>query len=402
MEKRHRLIKALILVCVLFFIAYQYYVGVYAAISTEAANRFEYTEGTDAVATFIRNEVTVSSNHKVTTHFLVANGEKVAKDGTIANIYESVSASAAAARIKEIDEQLKVIAEIEGYNDSTAVDVDTINERINDYLNGFIYKTADSRFTDLGTDVSDLLTMMTRKQVAIGEQSDFSALKDALNAEKTKLEANVGIPKSYIYSDTAGYFVSNADGCEDKLKTDNLGIYTPEYIKSLKEDSVPQNVIGKIVYDYEWYLAVPVSLNDSRYFRQGDTIEVKTNISTGARLSTTVAQVNNSKEGDDAMLILRCNEMNSELASVRTADVTVIKSEHSGIMVKAEAMRIVEGKTGVYVVSGLEAKFVEADIIFSGDDYHICAPNTSDSSKLRLYDKIIVKGRNLYDGKIIY
>lgn len=91
-----------------------------------------------------------------------------------------------------------------------------------------------------------------------------------------------------------------------------------------------------------------------------------------------------------------------ELASVRTADVTVIKSEHSGIMVKAEAMRIVEGKTGVYVVSGLEAKFVEADIIFSGDDYHICAPNTSDSSKLRLYDKIIVKGRNLYDGKIIY
>ena len=102
------------------------------------------------------------------------------------------------------------------------------------------------------------------------------------------------------------------------------------------------------------------------------------------------------------MLILRCNEMNSELASVRTADVTVIKSEHSGIMVKAEAMRIVEGKTGVYVVSGLEAKFVEADIIFSGDDYHICAPNTSDSSKLRLYDKIIVKGRNLYDGKIIY
>ncbi len=402
MNKRSKLIKIVIALAVAVFLIYQYYASVVNSISTESAVSFEQIDGIDGVATFIRNEVTVTDDSDGTVHFLVASGEKIAKGGTIANVYENDSASAAASRIKEIEEQLDLIAEIEGYNDSTAVDVDTINERISDYLNSFLYKTADSRFSDLGTDVSDLLTMMTRKQVAIGEQSDFGALKDALNAEKTKLEGNVGPPRSYIYSDTAGYFVSNADGCEGKLKTDDLSLYTPEYLKSLKEDAVPQNVIGKIVYDYEWYLAVPVTLNDSRYFRQGDTIEVKTNISTSARLSTTVAQVNNSKSGDEAMLILRCNEMNSELASVRSADVTVIKSEHSGIMVKSEAMRIVEGKTGVYVVSGLEAKFVEVDIIFSGDDYHICALNTSDSSKLRLYDKIIVKGRNLYDGKIIY
>ena len=402
MNKRSKLIKIAIALAVAVFLIYQYYASVVNSISTESAVSFEQIDGIDGVATFIRNEVTVTDDSDGTVHFLVASGEKIAKGGTIANVYENDSASAAASRIKEIEEQLELIAEIEGYNDSTAVDVDTINERISDYLNSFLYKTADSRFSDLGTDVSDLLTMMTRKQVAIGEQSDFGALKDALNAEKTKLEGNVGTPRSYIYSDTAGYFVSNADGCEGKLKTDDLSLYTPEYLKALKEDAVPQNVIGKIVYDYEWYLAVPVTLNDSRYFRQGDTIEVKTNISTSTRLSTTVAQVNNSKSGDEAMLILRCNEMNSELASVRSADVTVIKSEHSGIMVKSEAMRIVEGKTGVYVVSGLEAKFVEADIIFSGDDYHICALNTSDSSKLRLYDKIIVKGRNLYDGKIIY
>ncbi len=402
MSSRNKIIRIVVAIAVIAFLGYQYYASVYDSISTESAVAFEQIDGIDAVATFIRNEVTVSDDTDGTVHFLVASGEKIAKGGTIANIYENNSATAAATRIEEIDKQLELIAEIEGYNDSTAVDVDTINERINNYLNSFIYKTADSRFSDLGTDVSDLLTMMTRKQVAIGEQNDFSALKTSLNNEKNELSGNVGTPKGYIYSSDAGYFVSNADGCETKLTTDNLDIYTPEYIKSLKEESVPQNVIGKIVCDYEWYIAVPVSLNDSRYFRQGDTIDVKTDIATSSRLSTTIEQINNSKSGDEAILILRCNEMNSELASVRSAAVTVIKNEHSGIMVKSDAVRIIEGKTGVYVVAGLEAKFVEIDIIYSGEDFHICELNTSDSSKLRLYDKIIVKGRNLYDGKIIY
>ncbi len=402
MSSRSKIIKIVVVVCVAAFLIYQYYASVYSSISTESAVAYEQIDGIDAVATFIRNEVAVTDDTKGTIHFLVTNGEKIAKGGTIANVYENNSASAAASRIEEIDKQLELIAEIEGYNDSTAVDVDTINERINGYLNSFIYKTADSRFGDVDTDASDLLTMMTRKQVATGEQNDFSALKDSLSSERNELSKNVGTPKGYIYSDTAGYFVSNADGCEAALTTENLDIYTPEYIKNLKEEDVNRNVIGKIVCDYEWYIAVPVDLNDSRYFRLGDTIEVKTDISSGARLSTTVQQINNSESDDEAILLLRCNEMNSELASVRTAAVTVVKSEHSGIMVKSDAIRIVEGKTGVYVVSGLEAKFVEAEIIYSGEGYHVCAMNTSDSSKLRLYDKIIVKGRNLYDGKIIY
>ena len=402
LEKRHRLIKALILVCVLFFIAYQYYVGVYAAISTEAANRFEYTEGTDAVATFIRNEVTVSSNHKGTTHFLVANGEKVAKDGTIANIYESDSASAAAARIKEIDEQLKVIAEIEGYNDSTAVDINTINERISLYLSRFVYTAQDGRFSDVGESASELLTLLTRKQVATGEQSDFGALKTSLNKEKETLSAQMGTPKGKIVSQVAGFFVSNADGYEGVLSIDRLDELTPEALNSVKEETVPADVVGKIVYDYEWYLAVPVSLGESMHYKADQTVTVKTDIGSVSRLTATVSKINISDSGDDAVVILRCNEMNSELASVRTGAVTIINSEYSGIRVSSKALRVVDGVTGVYVVSGLEAKFVTVDIIYSTDDYSICALNTSDSSKLRLYDRIIVKGKNLYDGKIIY
>jgi hypothetical protein len=115
-----------------------------------------------------------------------------------------------------------------------------------------------------------------------------------------------------------------------------------------------------------------------------------------------VERINVSEKGEDAVIIFSCSEMNSELATMRTANVKLIKNEVNGIKVSSKAIRVKDGVTGVYVVSGLEAKFVTVDILYSEEDYKICELNTSKSSKLRLYDRIIVKGKNLYDGKIIY
>lgn len=402
MELRHKLIKILIVVAVVFFIGYQYYVSVYAAISTELAARYEHTEGIEAIGTFIRNEVAVTYDGSGTIHFVLKNGEKVAKDGKIASIYESDAASAAASRINEIDEQLAVISEMEGYNNSTAVDVTTINNRIEKHLNALAYASQDGRFSDVQESSSNLLTMMTRKQVATGEQNDFSALKDSLTSERESLAKKMGTPKDHITSENAGYFVANADGFESLFTVDDLGQYTQEFLKETNAKSVSENVIGKIVYDYEWYLAVPTTLSESKYYKIDEKVTIKTDTTSSPRITATLHSVNLSKEGDGAVMIFRCNEMNSELATMRTGTVTVIKDEYTGIKVSNNALRHVDGVTGVFVVSGIEAKFVKTEIVYSTEEYSICKLNTGDGTQLRIYDEIIVKGRNLYDGKIIY
>ena len=402
LDKRRKLISFAIVAAIVVFFAYQFYVSVYAAIKTESAEQFRYSEGVETVGTFIRSEMTVTSNHIGTVHYVVSNGEKVAKDGIIAKIYENDSASAAASRINEIDAQLEVIAEIEGYNDSTAVDVNTINDRITKHINRFAYSVQDGRFTDTSTSVAELLTMMTRKLVATGEQSDFSSLKYTLKEEREWLAKSMGTAQGSIVSEKAGYFVSDADGYESVLSPENLDKYTPEFLRELKPQKTSSDVVGKIVHDYQWYLAAPVKLGDSMYYKVGQTVTVKTNTTASPRVLATVEKINLSKDGDDAVLILKITEMNIELASTRTGSITIIKDEHEGIRVKSSALRVVDGVTGVYVVSGMEAKFVAIDIIYASEDYSICALNTSDSSKLRLYDEIIGKGKNLYDGKIIY
>ena len=48
----------------------------------------------------------------------------------------------------------------------------------------------------------------------------------------------------------------------------------------------------------------------------------------------------------------------------------------------------------------MTAKFIPVSIIYSGGDYSLCEIKADDGN-LRLYDEIIVKGKNIYDGKII-
>ena len=399
---RNRIITTVIVAILVLFLGYQWYASVFLAITTESAERFDYTESVDTTATFIRNEVTVENNKQGTIHFLVASGEKVATNGTIANIYSSSAASAAAARIAEIDKQLGIIQEIEGYNNSTAVDMGTINDRINLYLNDLIYKSSDGRFYDVGNSSSELLTVMTRKLVATGQTNDFAELKNSLNNEKTELAKQMGSVNDIVTSEKTGYFVSETDGFETVFTTEDLTKYTPEFLSSAKVQTVASNVIGKIVYDYEWYLAAPVGINDSMHYKEGDKVTIKTDTASSPRLSATVVTTNLSESDDSAVIIFRIGEMNSEIATVRSCDIQIIKTEYSGIRVSSKAIRVVDGVTGVYVESGIEAKFVEAEIIYSNEEYKICELNTADSKKLRLYDKIIVKGKNLYDGKIIY
>ena len=85
---------------------------------------------------------------------------------------------------------------------------------------------------------------------------------------------------------------------------------------------------------------------------------------------------------------------------MRSGPMTVVSREYSGLKVPKKALRVVDGQKGVYIVKGMQAKFVPVEILYSTDNMMICNKLDADG-QLRLYDQVIVKGRNLYDGKII-
>lgn len=401
MNKTRRIIEITAVLLIVGFIAYQFFASYYSAITTESAIYFEHSQGVELNGTIIRNEYLVTSSDSGTLHFIISDGERVAKGGTIAQVYSDDKASAAATRIAQIDGQLAAIAEIEGYNNTAAVDMNTINSKISEDLNDFLYAVADNNFDGVERSRQELLNALTRKQVATGEKTDFTAVKAELNSEKASLTPVMGSPRSSCVADRAGYFVSGTDGYESILSSDDLSLYTPEYLAGLTPTAQDGTVIGKIVYDYEWYVAASIPLSDSMFYKNGDTVKLRIDAA-DQTVTAVVERVNFSKDSDTAAIILSCNEMSSELASMRSGKMTIIKDEYNGLRISSKAIRIVDGVSGVYVVSGIEVKFVAAEILYSNDEYVICKLNTSNEDQLRLYDEVVVKGRGLYDGKIIY
>lgn len=394
-------LKGCVILLIAVFAVHQAVSSFYKPVKTETAVYSDISDGLNITGIIIRNETLVTSAGGGVMHFVIGDGNRVAKDGVIANIYDSESASITLERIDSVNSKIADIEEMLSYNDLEAADLDMINSKVSKNLNNLIVSGANGNYDSFSQKSEELLSSYNRRQAAMGETADFSVQLSALKVEKEQLSASLPAAKGILTAAQSGYFVSKADGYENTLKCDNLDAITPEYLSGIKAEPVDEGVVGKIVSDYEWYIAAKVSINESLNYKQGDSLTIYTSVKNYPKLPVTVSKINISESESSAVVLFACNDMNSELASMRTGPMTVVKKEYSGLKVPKSALRVVDSKRGVYVLTGMQVKFVEVNVLFTDGEYMICEKQTSDSTVLRLYDEVIVKGKNLYDGKII-
>ena len=394
-------LKGFVILLAAVFAVHQFISSVYSPVKTETAVFYSASDGLNITGLIIRSETLVTSSEGGVMHFVLEDGSRVAKDGVIANIYDSESASITLSKIDSVNTKIEDIEEMLSYNDLEAADLDMINAKATQSLNNLIVSGASGNFGNMSELSDELLSALNRRQVAMGETTDFSAQLEQLKAEKNELSASLPAAKGTVKAAMSGYFVSKADGYETVLTCGNPESITPEFMSSVSAAELPDGVIGKIVSDYEWYIAAEISINESLKYKEGDSLTIYTSVKSYPKLPVTVKKINISENSSSAVVVFSCNEMNSELATMRSGPMTVVTKEYDGLRVPSAALRVVDSKRGVYVLTGMQVKFVEVNVLYKDDSYMICEKQTSDESVLRLYDEVIVKGKNLYDGKIV-
>ncbi len=399
--REHKVLRIIICIIAVVFVVHQVYSSAYKPITTVSAEYYTAVEGFQINGIVIREEKIITTDTVGTLHFTLSDGERVAKDGVIANVYSNSEASVTVNRIEQLSARIADIEEMQGYNDVEAADITLANNKVNDSLNTMLRGIASGDFSHVEADSAELLTNISRRQMITGEQTDFSGYAVELKSELDTLNASLPQPVASIRTDVSGYFVSGVDGYENVLSCENIDAITPEYLTSLKSDTAPQNAIGKVVSDYTWYIAAQVSISDSLKYKTGDRLILKTALKSSPELDVTVEKINTSQSEDAAVLIFSCQQMNSELASVRKDSMTIINNTYSGLKIPTKALRFQKDKTGVFVRSGMALKFVGVNVIYRTDEYIICEQQVSNESVLRLYDDVVVKGKRLYDGKIV-
>lgn len=399
--REHLGLKIFLGLLVVVFSAHQIYSSLYKPISTETAEYFEVVAGVTSEAVIVRNEKLITNSVPGALHYITSDGTRAAKGGIIAEIYADTSASGNISRMHAVESELQSISLIEEYNNVQAADMEIVNSKVDDAVNSVIRASAYGDFSDVPEMSEQLLMNLNRRQFLTSELTDFSAQKAALNDELNALKASIPKSTGSVVADTSGYFVSSTDGFEQVLSIDDLTKLTPSFLKNLKPQKTPQNTIGKIVSDYEWYIAAEMSVNESLKYKPGDELIIKTSVKSAPDLSVTVNCINVSGEDDRAVVVFSCQQMNGDLATMRRGSVTIVNKVYKGLRLSKRDLRVVDGVTGVYTVSGLRLKFVPVNVIYSTEDFIICEQKFSESSVLRLYDEVVVKGKGLYDGKIV-
>lgn len=398
--KKNTLIKLAVGFLAVAFLINQAVSAFYKPVTTESAVFYTANNGFNITGVVIRNEILVTNDNDGILHFLIDDGERVSKNGTIANIYGSEAASITLSQIESVQHKIDDINDILSFNDLEAANLELINTRVDDNLNALVMSAATGNYGDIPKTSEELLFSLNRRQAALGDTSSFATQLDALNSQLATLKASLTGVQGEVRAVQSGYFLSKTDGYELSLNANKLETVTPEFLDGLESEKMAENVVGKIVSDYEWYIAAKVSINDSHNYKEGDSLKIYTSVKSSPVLPVTVKQINTSNTSTEAVIIFACSEMNAELASLRSGPMTVVSREYSGLKVSKKALRVVDGQKGVYIVKGMQAKFVPVEILYSTDNMMICEKN-DDDGQLRLYDQVIVKGRSLYDGKII-
>ena len=395
-----RVFSALLGLLLIAYLCYHVLIVPYQSIETEQTVSYTARDTIEAEQAYIiRTETVVESDAKGSYRYSIGNGERVASGSVIADIYNNDTVVQSVAKIEDLDRQIENLESLSNYSSGVVVDIGQLNDQAHGSLVELLNSVEQGDFSDCRTKAQDLLSVINRRQTITGQTADFTSLISSLKVQRENLAASIGNPIGSVKSPCAGYFVSSVDGYENAFNIDDIDSLTPEKLKEIKGEQPKENAVGKVVSDVNWYIAVAITFEQSLQFAPGDKVEVDISTSAVVTVPAKVLQVNKSVASNEAVLILSCSYMSSELSSLRTPSVSVVLHSYDGLRVSDKAIRVNDGKKGVYTSNGTSIEFVPVKVLYTGNGYVVCERADPMKKGLHIYDDVVVKGKNLYDGK---
>ena len=219
--------------------------------------------------------------------------------------------------------------------------------------------------------------------------------------------AELGKARYECVSDVNGAYFSDFDGYEAMLSPDDISSGSLDTLHSAVSErrvSSAKGRLGKVVDMNTWRLVCITDRDTSLRMVKGNRLSVTLGIS-GRVCSLTVERVVSELGSDKAVVVFSSDRMLScdDYAHFQTVKVSLSSSK--GYKIPEGAVRYENGVSGVYVLRGNIVRFRQIDIIGGDDGYVIAALEVKEVAEgltaLNRYDRIIVRGQDLYDRKVI-
>lgn len=390
-------------IIVISYIVYNAFAYSYSPIDTQRLTEETTIEETiDFKGFALRDEKIIDTSASGTVIPLAHDGKRVANGDDIAVVCQNDDQAAAYTKLESLKHELERYKNINDPDGTQELSADKLNTKISDAYDDIMDAVTTGAYDELPDALTAYADKCATKQILTDGSIDLSAKLTSLENEIAALTAQ-NINYSSVKAPKSGYYIKTIDGYESALSYKDALSLTSQQIESAlnaEPAAVSGNSLGKIVESYKWYIVGETENQNSSYFKNGAKITV--NFPKEGVNHVTMLVEKADTQGDKMTVVLSCSLMDETFANMRTEDMQIVTKSHTGYRVPSNVIRFDEdNNTGIYVLRGKIITFIPVEIIYTEDDFAIISSSSSNGKSVRLYDEVIIKGKDLEDGKVI-
>lgn len=376
-------------------------------ISVEPAEAITYDDSLYVTGIALRDEITVSAQeHLTSVDYKVSDGDRVSIGDIVATYSTGNVSTGDRLAVESIDRQINLLNEC--ISATTQYDLKTLDSRTKDAIVEYLNTSAEKDLSVSLKASDDVVSYFIKRDIkATGDKSYYQQILSNCESSKSAILSGNSASQSAVKASRAGYFTSQYDGYES-LTASDYSVATPDMVHTLlsqQPSERPRDYIGKLQHFSYWNYFCTVPESEAERFTDGSswTLRFETAAYGGQTVSMTVKNVSTPMGGEVA-ITFECSFFDEALYSLRICDAQIILRSYSGFRVKKDAIRVSEGESGVYVLSGAKLVFKPVTVLFRSEesDFVVVAPNMESSTRtLILNDSVVIGGKEVYDGKVV-
>jgi len=390
---------------------------------------YAYT-GEDAVAVsgyVVRDEEVLAGSGEL-VYSSRGEGERVAKGGTVAQIYSNVQALTDANRLRDLSDQLEQLSRarsLTGGNQTAA----RLDEEISKSLISFHSDLAAG--TSASNSGESLRTAVLKRSYAYTGTGSLDAAIESLQSEISGLAVSTEAGATRITAPEAGLFSGLVDGYETVLDLGNILDMTPARYRAIQPVQGASGV-GKMVYGSKWAYMTLMRSEDVKRLAEGDAVTLRFQTGLDQDMEMRTAYISED-EGGFRVVVFTSQKYLDLTTLLRHQNAQVIFESYNGVRVPRSAVRVAEqpltdeegepvltadgqpktqSVTCVYCLWGNIARLKPVKVLWQEEEYILAAPDTEalaafptelarESRRLRAGDQVITAAADIYDGMVI-
>lgn len=390
-------------IIIISYIVYNAFAYSYSPVDTQRITEETTIEETISFKGFaLRDEKIIDNTASGTVIPLAHDGKRVANGDDIAVVCQNEEQAAAYTKLMSLKQELERYKSINDPDGIQELSADKLNAEISSAYNNIMDSVTSGTYDGLSDALTAYADKCATKQILTDGSIDLSSKLTALESEINALSSQ-NINYSSVKAPESGYYINTIDGYESVLSYSDALTLTSEQIAAAintNPTAASGNSLGKIVESYKWYIVGETESKNSSAFKKNSKITVNFPKEGVNHISMRVESA--ATQGDKTTVILSCSLMDETFANMRIEDVQVVTKSHTGYRVPSNVIRFDdENNAGIYVLRGKIITFIPVEIIYTEDDFAIVSSSSSNGKSVRLYDEVIIKGKDLEDGKVI-